>query len=152
MHARQLLLRPDAKTNAVYAYCLAEAAARFEIRLIAWCAMSNHYHAVVHDPFGRLPAFLEHLHKMLARALNARWSRWENLWSTEQTCVTFLATPEAIFEKVCYVLANPTADGLVDRLADWPGCSSLNYLDGHPKEHERPIGFFRPDGPMPESV
>jgi REP element-mobilizing transposase RayT len=47
---RQFLLRPDKKTNGVFAYCLAEAAKRHRIQLIAWIAMSNHFHAVVHDP------------------------------------------------------------------------------------------------------
>src|SRR5687767_10471489 len=90
---RMFLLRPDEKTNEIFQYCLAEAATRFDIGLIAWVTMSNHYHAVLYDPHGRLPAFLEHAHKMIARCMNARWNRWENLWSTEQTCVTYLPTP-----------------------------------------------------------
>jgi hypothetical protein len=89
---------------------------------------------------------------MLARVLNSRWKRWENLWSSEQTCVTYLPTEEAIFEKVCYVLANPTVDGLVDRLADWPGSTSYSYLDGRTKVIARPRTFFRADGAMPETI
>src|SRR5690606_8386222 len=85
---REFLLRPDAKTNEIFAYCLAEAAARHGVSLVAWLAMSNHYHAVVFDPDGQLPSFLEHFHKMLAKALNARWGRFENFWSTDETCVT----------------------------------------------------------------
>jgi hypothetical protein len=122
------------------------------MELIAWSAMSNHYHAVVHDPQGKLPAFFEHLHKMVARALNARWQREENLWSTNQTNVVELLTAEAVFEKVLYVLTNPTKAHLVDRLVDWPGCTSLHHLDGRRTTHRRPIKFFRADGPMPESV
>jgi REP element-mobilizing transposase RayT len=87
---RQFLLRPDDKMNAIIAYCLAEAATRYDINLIAWTAMSNHYHTVVHDPHARLPAFLEHFHKMLAKCLNVRWSRWENVWSSEPTSRTCL--------------------------------------------------------------
>lgn len=149
---RQFLLRPDKKTNAVFAYCLAEAASRHNIQLVAWAAMSNQFHAVVHDPDGCLPAFLMRLHAMLARCLNVRWSRWENLWSSEPTCATFLATPDAVFEKVCYVLANPVADHLVDRVVDWPGETSLHHLDGRRTVHERPDFFFDPDGAMPESA
>ena len=150
---RQFLLRPDDKTNAIVAYCLAEAAERHNISLVAWLAMSNHYHAVVHDPRGRLPAFLEHLHKMLAKALNARWGRWENLWSSEETCVTYLPTPEDIFDKVVYVLSNPITDHLVDRLGDWPGCSSLQHLGGARTLHQRPASYFRrTGGAMPPRV
>jgi putative transposase len=106
---REYLLRPDNTTNEIFGYCLAEAAHRFGIGLLAWKAMSNHYHAVVHDPKGRLPAFLEQFHKMLAKALNARWGRWENLWSTEETCVTRLVMAQDVFDKVLYVLCNPIA-------------------------------------------
>ena len=91
---REYLLAPGELTNEIFDYLLAEAAARFNIGLIAWCVMSNHYHAVVHDPDGCLPAFLEHLHKMVAKTLNARWGRWENFWSTEETCVTRLVTDQ----------------------------------------------------------
>jgi putative transposase len=150
---RAYLLRPDAETNAIFAYCLAEAAHRHEIELIAWNPMSNHYHAVVHDPKGRLPAFLEHLHKMIAKAMNARWGRWENFWSTEETCVTRLVTNQDILDKVVYVLCNPVAADLVDRVQDWPGISSLAYMGNKETKHRRPRFYFRSDdSAMPEVV
>lgn len=149
---RQYLLRPDPITTAIFEYCLAEAASRHHIGLVAWKAMGNHYHAVVHDPRGRLPAFLEHFHKMLAKAMNARWRRWENFWSSEETCVTRLVTAHDILEKVLYVLCNAIAADLVDRLGDWPGASSLSHLDGKESTHRRPAFFFKKDGAMPESV
>jgi putative transposase len=149
---REYLLRPDEETNAIFEYCLAEAAKRCGIGLVAWCLMSNHYHAVVHDPKGRLPAFLEHFHKMVAKTMNARWDRSENFWSTEETCVTRLVTNHDIFEKVIYVLCNPVAADLVDRLEDWPGSSSLAYLSTKTKTHPRPRAYFQDGGVMPEAA
>ncbi|HVH47954.1 MAG TPA: transposase [Labilithrix sp.] len=149
---RQYFLRPDEETNRIFNYCIAEAASRYEIGLIAWVVMSNHYHAVVYDPKGQLPKFIEHLHKMLARVLNARWGRWENLWATEETCITYLATPADVFRKVLYVLSNPFAEHVVDRLVDWPGSSSISHLAGKRTTECRPDAFFRVGGVMPESV
>ncbi|MBX3258728.1 MAG: transposase [Labilithrix sp.] len=149
---RQFLLRPDGLTNEIFEYCLAEAARRYEVGLVAWLAMSNHYHAVVHDPKGQLPAFLEHLHKMLAKVLNVRWKRRENLWSTEETCVTYLPTFEDVLRKVVYTLANPVNDDLVDRAADWPGASSLRHLLGKRSIPRRPRLYFKETGLMPENV
>lgn len=149
---RQFLLRPDERTNAIFEYCLAEAAQRFDIGLLAWVAMSNHYHAIVFDAKGRLPAFIEHLHKMLAKVLNGRWNRTENLWSSEETCITYLPTPEDVFRKTVYVLSNPFASHAVDRLSDWPGSSSFGYLNGKRTMHRRPTVFFRKTGVMPEQV
>ncbi|NUP09824.1 MAG: hypothetical protein HOW73_27575 [Polyangiaceae bacterium] len=149
---RQFLLRPDEKTNAAFLYCLAEAAARHGILVVAWLAMSNHYHAVLHDPCARLPAFLEHFHKMAAKALNARWGRTENLWATEQTSVVWLPTPQDVFDKVVYTLANPVAADLTEHAMDWPGASALGHLDGKELTVHRPSFFFREDGTMPPVV
>ena len=44
---RTYLLRPHPEVNRMFEYCLAEAAKKHGIELIAWCAMSNHYHAVI---------------------------------------------------------------------------------------------------------
>lgn len=147
---RHFLLRPDAETNAIFAYCLAEASMRYGVGIIAWTVMSNHYHAVVHDPLGVLPKFVEHLHKYVAKVMNARLGRWENFWATEETCMTRLASPEDVFRKVVYVLSNPVADNLVERAADWPGCTSIGQMAGDEEStHDRPPWFFRPNGVMP---
>jgi REP element-mobilizing transposase RayT len=151
---RTYLLRPDAETNAIFAYCLAEAAERHHIDLVGWNPMSNHHHAIAHDPEGRLPAFLEHFHKMMAKAMNARWGRAENFWSSEETCVTRLVTNHDILEKLVYVLCNPVAADLVDRVQDWPGLSSLAYMGKKETKHHRPKFYFRnaDDSPMPKIV
>ncbi len=125
---RRFLLRPTPEVVAIFNYCLAEAAARFNIRLIAWCAMSNHYHAVIHDPDGNVPRFTEHFHKMTSKTLNAYYGRWENLWSTEETCVTRLVTPDDVFDKVAYVLSNPVTAHLVAAIEEWPGASSWELM------------------------
>ena len=146
------MLRPDEETTAAFEFCFGEAAKRFGIEVHSFLAMSNHYHAVVTDPRGVLPKFLEHVHKMVAKALNVRWSRWENFWAAEECCSTDLITDEDVFAKVVYTLANPVAAHLVDRAILWPGASSLSLLDGGKKTVKRPWRFFSKKGTMPESV
>jgi REP element-mobilizing transposase RayT len=151
---RQYLLRPDETTTQIFLYTLGEAAARFGVELIAWHASSNHYHAVVYDPSGNLPLFLERFHKLCARALNARWKRWENFWAAEATCAVRLIEDADVLDKVVYALANPVTDHLVDRVFDWPGASSLRYTAAVPRTITvaRPRIFFRETGPLPEKV
>ncbi|GEM_PF-429486 len=150
---RMFLLKPDEGTKAIFAYCIAEAARRHKIEVIAWVVMSNHYHAVVYDRFGTVPAFVQRLHKLLAKCINHRYDRWENVWSSEETCMTRLVTPRDVFDAIVYVLANPVAAHLVDRAVDWPGFSSLDYLDGKTTEHERPEWYFsRKSRVMPSKV
>jgi len=57
---RQFLLRPDTDTNNAFTYCLIEAAQRCQVEVVLPCALSNHYHAVIFDRWGRYLAFLEH--------------------------------------------------------------------------------------------
>jgi REP element-mobilizing transposase RayT len=149
---RQFLLRPDDKTNQAFLYCLGEAAERFGIELVGWLAMSNHYHAAVHDPHGRLPDFVCHFHQMLAKCLNARWSRWENLWSSEPPTYTLLVDASDVFDKLLYTLLNPVVEHLVDSVGHWPGASSWSLLDGREVTINRPMFFFRRDGAMPLAV
>jgi putative transposase len=150
---RQFLLRPDDATNNAFRYCLIEAATRCQIDVLLPCAMSNHYHAVVFDRWGRYPEFLEHFHKMFARSQNALRGRWENFWSSEQVCVVKLVGREAVIDKLVYTATNPVKDYLVDRVHCWPGVNGLAaLLGGRPLRATRPWHFFRPDGPMPDTV
>ena len=139
---RQFLLRPDEDTNQIFDFCLAYAAKRYEIKLIAWVVMSNHYHAVVYDEHGKVSAFIQYFHRLIAAVLNVKWERRENVWSTEETCLTLLGEEEDIIDKVAYVLANPAAAHLVEKASQWVGASSLAYLDGKPRTIKRPGYYF----------
>ena len=138
--------------NRMVEYCMAEAAKKYGIDLIAWCAMSNHYHAVIYDPDGRVPAFIERFHKMLAKALSVHYRRFESIWSRDQTCLTRLVTLHDVFEKVVYVLSNPAAAHLVEDIAQWPGSSSWERMGREAKLVERPKDYFRENGRMPRNV
>ena len=150
---RMFLLRPNPAVNQMFEYCFAEAAERHGIELIAWCAMSNHYHAVIYDPDRSVPAFLERFHRMLAKALNRHYGRFESVWSREQTCLVRLVTMSDVFDKVVYVLSNPAAAHLVEDIAHWPGSSSWLRMGRPAKTVKRPEnGYFSVDGLMPAEV
>ena len=48
-----------------------------------------------------------------------------HFWATEQPNAVYLVEPADRFAKLVYLLANPFADHLVDRISDWPGACSL---------------------------
>ena len=118
---RQLLLRPDKVTNETFLYCLAEAANRYDVRIVLPVVMSNHHHTVVYDREGRAIEFMEHFHKMLAKAQNAHRGRRENLWSSEPPCLVQLVEVDDVLDKLVYVATNPVKAGLVERAHHWPG-------------------------------
>src|ERR1041384_5872522 len=147
---RQFLLRPDDATNNAFLYCLIHAALRCEVDVLLPCAMSNHYHVVVYDRLGRYPEFIEHFHKLLARSQNALRGRWENFWSSEQTCVVRLIDRDAVLDKLTYTATNPVQDHLVDRVHHWPGVNGLAaLLAGRCLRARRPRPLFPAHGPTP---
>ena len=150
---RQFLLRPDEETTEAFLYCLIVAAARFQIDLLGALVMSNHYHSVIYDRWGRYPEFIEHLHKLVARSQNCLRHRWENFWASEETCVVRLETRDAVIDKLAYTFCNPVQDDLVERSHQWPGLNTLGALrTGKRLEAKRPRHFFREDGEMPPTV
>jgi hypothetical protein len=147
---RQFLLRPDAETNATFLYCLAEAAQRFEIDVILPCALSNHHHTIVFDRHGRVVEFAAHLHKFIAKAMNALRRRRENFWSSEPMCLVYLLEPSDVLNKLVYTATNPVKDGLVQRAHQWPGVNGLAaLLNQRILTIPRPRHFFRVRGRMP---
>jgi len=114
---RQFLLRPDEVTNNVFAYCLGEAAARFDIDVMMTTAESNHHHTDIFDRHGNVIAFVERFHKHVAKAQNAHRGRWENFWSSEPPCIVRLEDPMAVLDAIVYTALNPVKDGLVARFA-----------------------------------
>ena len=124
---RHFLLRPDAETNNAFTYCLLEAAQRCQIDLLMTCAMSNHYHSVVFDRYGRYPEFVEHFHKMFARSQNALRGRWENFWSSEQVCVVTLVDREDVMNKLVYTATNPVNDHLVNACTSGPASTACAH-------------------------
>lgn len=148
-----MLMRPDARTNQSFLYCLAVAAERYDVDVFFTVAMSNHHHTGIHDRHGNFPAFLEYFHKLFAKCQNAHRGRWENFWASEQTSAVRLVSPDDVLDKMAYSLCNPVEAGLVERANEWPGVSSLAAMvTNQPMSAKRPEHFFRPEGSMPESA
>jgi putative transposase len=144
---RRFFLRPDDETNNAFIYCLALAAIRAGVEALFVVAMSNHYHAGLHDPDGNFPIFSEYFHALLARCLNTHLGRFESFWSSEPTSVVRLLEAKDVLDKMVYAYANPAAANLVDTIEEWPGVSSFQAaLTSGQLTATRPTFFFRSGG------
>ncbi|MCB9729459.1 MAG: hypothetical protein H6744_08845 [Deltaproteobacteria bacterium] len=147
---RAFLLSPREWLVRGFGYLLAVSAARFGIAVHGACVMSNHYHAVVTDPGGRVCAFLQHFHSLVARLCNLKLGRTENFWSTDKASLVLLPEPDDVLESLVYVLTNPVKGGLVRSHKDWPGyCTRAEDCGRAPRVWERPKLLFRGQGPLP---
>lgn len=150
---RQFLLLPKEEITALFNYCLAVAAQKFGIVTYGWLAMSNHYHLIIGDTYGKVPEFLAWFNRIIARLLNRKWGRRENFWSAEQPSVVWCVTPQDAFDKLIYTLANPVADDLVALAHEWPGASSfLQNTGGAPELIPRPTAFFSKRSKLPKVI
>ena len=151
---RRFFLKPSRLTNATFLYVLALAAGRYGVQVHAFCVLSNHYHLLVTDPAARLPAFMQYLDSLVARAVNASLGRFEAFWAA---AVSYSAVAHAdhddVVAKAAYVLANPVAAGLVRRGSEWPGLwTSPEQIGSTTLVARRPKAFFSESGYLPESV
>jgi len=149
---RQFLLRPSLVTNGTFLYLLAVAAKRYRVDVHAFCVLSNHYHLIVTDRAGRLPAFQQFLDALVARAVNALLGRWEAFWAPASYSAVALGSTHDIVDKAAYTLANPVAAGLVRAAGTWPGLWSSPERIGRGFVCARPGRFFDRRGGLPATI
>ncbi len=150
---RMFRLRPSGFLRELCPFLLAYLSEKYEVQLHAFCVMSNHFHLVLTDTMGRLPAFMRDLCAFLARALNAEQGCWETVWAPGSYSAVALETPEDVVAKMAYVLGNPAAAHLVPSGAEWEGpYGGLGMLGVPGKVVSRPTRFFRKKGPVPEKA
>ncbi|MEM7153883.1 MAG: hypothetical protein AAF799_13625 [Myxococcota bacterium] len=143
-------LLPTPETRWILAYCLGYVREKFSIELHEFIFLSNHYHLVLTDPLGELPAFMRDFNSLVARTLNAAQGRWEALWSVEPYCAPALCEGEDIFDKCVYTLCNANEAGLVRYAKDYEGLCSWSWEYGRERRFRRPDHFFSDE--MPDEV
>ncbi len=151
---RRLFLKPSKLTNEIFLYVLAVAANRHCVLVHAFCVLSNHCHLIVTDVDGRLPAFMQYLDSLVARAVNASLGRFEGFWASDASySAVEPLDPADVLAKTAYVLANPVAAGLVEHGAEWPGLWTAPDQIGSGKLTARkPKFFFDPKGYLPDAL
>ncbi len=142
---RRFMLVPRGIVPKLFGYCVVLAAERHGIQVHAVTCMSNHWHAVVTDPHGRIPEFSRDVHSLSARALNAHLGRWEALWSSQRLSLVELVDGPDVWDKLVYTLTNPVEAGLVARSSEWPGLRTRPVdMTRDPRIFKRPrTAFFR---------
>ncbi len=101
----------------------------FEMNLIAYCLMPNHFHLLVQPKiFDNLSRFVGRLEQSYAQALNKRYHRRGNLFHNERFRHAHVYSDRYQLLACRYIHFNPKKDGLVASLRDWPFSNYLEFV------------------------
>lgn len=119
----ELRLSPDEVVRIFVEGCLARATQRYDVRLIIFVFMGNHFHLLVQTPRANLHAFMLYFQRELSTRLNRfRGERQTNF--PERYIHEEIATQEDFEREVARLLCNPVRARLVGSIDDWPGVTS----------------------------
>jgi putative transposase len=97
---------------------IAQAMARFDAQVLAYCQMGNHYHLVLHTRQANLSRTMRHVNGVYTQAFNRRHSLVGHLFQGRFKAI--LVDREAHLLALCrYVERNPVAAGLVQEPGAW---------------------------------
>jgi hypothetical protein len=133
LHGR-LLLRPSPELNDITAGILGRAQRLYPVHLVAFQALSNHYHALLFvKDAKRLAEFARYLNSNLAREV-ARLTGWTGkVWEKRYQPILVSGEEEAQAARLKYVLSHGVKENLVARLREWPGLHCVRQIvDGEP--------------------
>ena len=136
-----------------FLYLWAWAAHQLKVRIHGVALEPNHYHGDVTPTQANLPQFTQRAHRDTALFLmdaleELGYDRPPCVWDKEPTHYMRLMDTGACIDWALYMRAQPVADGLVERTADYPGINtSLALRAGGTMALKRPALRHTPDMP-----
>jgi REP-associated tyrosine transposase len=121
----------------------------YEIRLLDYVLMGNHYHALAYTPDARLSAALRLLHTGFSRCHNRRHGRSAHLFRAH-CAARAVTTDRQLLATYRYIARNPVRAGLVLDPLDWPWSSARAHAGIDPPAiplDERPLRDALDDNP-----
>jgi REP element-mobilizing transposase RayT len=143
-HDDLFFLVPDPQADWMLLFTLIRYAQKYNLLIHGFCFMSNHFHIVLTDRDGNLPAFMREFLCNSSKALKLRWGENRAIWSNHRYSAVLLLDLDAAERKIAYTVLNPTRARLVARPKDWPGLTSAAWRVGDTITAKRPGVYFSP--------
>lgn len=108
---------------------LAEAQTRYQIQIICYLFMGNHYHMILAGGGKRISKFMNYVDgeipKRMIRLYGDIWGKgfWQNRFKEQKLC-----SLDDVLNKIAYIFSNPVKAGLVHRATEYPGAHSIQSL------------------------
>jgi putative transposase len=106
---------------------IAQAMARFDAQVLAYCLMGNHFHLVLYTRQANLSRLMRQVNGVYTQAFNRRHGLVGHLFQGRFKAI--LVDRDAYLLSLCrYVERNPVAAGIVSAPEDWPWSSCRAHL------------------------
>ena len=102
----------------VWLSLLDKACARFNLRVLAYCQMTNHYHLVLETPEGKLSTAMQYLNACYSQYFNRRYQLSGHVFQGRFTAIVCDRTAY-LLELMRYVVLNPVRAHMVRHPDDW---------------------------------
>ena len=106
---------------------LKEAVSLWNINVVAYCLMPNHYHLLIHTPEGNLSRCMRHINGVYTQRYN-RINRHDGQLFRGRYKSILLDSDNYLTVLVRYIHRNPLRAGMVARLEDYVWTSHNGYL------------------------
>ena len=125
---KQLLFEDDDDYKRFLSY-LDDMLARHDIKLLAWCLMSNHVHLLIDDADNNLSAFIHDLSTAYAVYFNTKYGRTGPVFEGRFRSVP-IESDRQLLSAVLYIHANPVKAGIAT-MDSYRWSSYSEYASGH---------------------
>ena len=109
-----------------------DAAEIFNLKVSAYCLMSNHYHLLIQTPEANLSRCMRHINGIFTQRYNKRNGYDGTLFRGRYKSI-LIDADSYLLELVRYIHKNPLRAGLVDNLDDYEWSSHQGYLSNAKK-------------------
>ena len=116
-----------ASDRKVFIELLQETAEGWNLKISAYCLMSNHYHLLVMTPDGNLSRCMRHINGVYTQRFNRRHKKEGQLFRGRYKAV-LVDSDNHLLEVLRYIHRDPIRAGIVKSLSDYPWSSHLGYL------------------------
>ncbi|MCD6581014.1 MAG: transposase [Desulfuromusa sp.] len=106
---------------------LTESAELWDVKISAYCLMTNHYHLLVQTPKGNLSRFMRHLNGVYTQRYNRRHGYDGQLFRGRYKAI-LVEEDNYLLELVRYIHRNPVRAGIIDNIEQYPWSSHHSYL------------------------
>jgi REP element-mobilizing transposase RayT len=117
----------DASDYRLFLEVLKDTAKMWNLKVSAYCLMSNHYHLLVQTPDGNLSRGMRHLNGVYTQRYNRKHGLDGQLFRGRYKSI-LVDEDHYLLELLRYIHRNPVTAGIVKRLTDYDWCSHHGYL------------------------